>query len=601
MSKHRKKIPLIRYTSRDFDSIKRELSDYRRRYYSDISRDENQASFDEMMLDTVAYVGDVLSFYLDYSVNETFLDTAIEYNNIVKLGKQLGYKFKGNPSSFGIATFYAIFPANVTGLGPDERYLFNLKRGSEFNSVIGSGFILNEDVDFANPSNERVVARVDDATGIPTAYAVKAYGQLISGRIIEEFVPVGNFEEFLRIRLSANNISEVLSVIDSEGNEYFEVDYLSQDVVYRTITNRDPETNALAPSLLRPFVVPRRYVVEQEAAATYLQFGFGSERDVTTEPLIDPATVILEIFGKDYVTDSSFDPSKLLGTDKMGIAPGNTNLRVVYRTNNSDNVNASVNSITEVSNPIIQFRDITVLSQDLIRSVSDSLEITNEEPVVGDIASPTVEELKKRVFDSFGTQNRAVTLKDYRSFVYQMPPNLGAVKRVNIIQDPDSFKRNLNMYVISENSDGTLVRTNSTIKENLRVWLNQGRMINDSIDIIDAKIVNIGIDFIVVGEMEENRFDILSDAITTLQASYINKFNIGEPFFITDIYNILNNVDGVVDTTKVRISVRRGSNYSDTRFDLDKATSPDGRMIVVPDNVIFEIKFPLVDIKGSIK
>jgi len=596
----RRRLPLIRYTARDFESIKQELVDFRRRYYSNISKDENEASFDDMMTDLTAYVGDQLSFYLDYSVNESFLDTAIEFNNVLKLGKQLGYKYKGNPTSAGVATFFAIVPANAGGLGPDSSYLCTLKRGSEMTSTGGSGFILNEDVSFSNPQNQVVVARVNESTGLPTSYAVKAQGKIISGRIVEEIITIGDFQKFLRLELSGKNISEIISVTDDEGNEYYEVDYLSQDIVYKAIPNRTI-SNQFASSLLRPFVVPRRFIVERERTKTFLQFGFGSEKDVTSEPLIDPSTVILQVHGKNYVSDVSFDPTNILGTDKLGVGPSNTKLRITYRTNTADNVNAYINSITKMSNPIVEFANFNSLNLEITREVINSIEVTNEEHIVGDVTTPTVQELKLRIFDGFAAQNRAVTALDYKSFVYSMPPEFGAIKRVNVVQDPDSFKRNLNMYVISEASDGTLTTTNQTIKENLRVWLNQGKMINDTIDILDLKIVNIGIDFVVAGETETNKYEVLNDCLSALRNEFEKKEEGGEPFSITRVYKKLQKVPSVVDVIKVRIYQLRGGSYSDVRFDLDSLVSADGRFIEVPQNVILELKFPNVDIKGAVK
>ena len=245
-SSKRKNFPLVKYTNRDFESIKESLLDYKKRYYPNISKDQNESSFDDLMMDLVSYVGDQLSFYVDYSVNESFLDTAIEFNNVLKLGKQLGYKFRGNPTSTGIGTFFAIVPANAGGLGPDSAYLFTLKRGSELSSIGGNGFLLNEDIDFANPQNSVVVARVNESTGLPTAYAVKTHGKIISGRMVEEVINVGDFQKFLRLELSGRDISEVVSVVDSEGNEYFEVDYLSQDIIYKAIPNR-ADTSTTAP------------------------------------------------------------------------------------------------------------------------------------------------------------------------------------------------------------------------------------------------------------------------------------------------------------------------------------------------------------------
>ena len=164
----------IRYTSRDFAGIKEDLVQYTRRYYPEIYRDFNEASFGSLMLDTVAYVGDILSFYVDYQVNESFLDTAAELTNIVKLSKQLGYKYRGVPAATGVVAFYAIIPANEVGLGPNSLTLPILKAGSSANSINGSRYTLVEDVRFDDPGNDIVVARVDDATGFPSSYAIKA-------------------------------------------------------------------------------------------------------------------------------------------------------------------------------------------------------------------------------------------------------------------------------------------------------------------------------------------------------------------------------------------------------------------------------------------
>ena len=237
----------------------------------------------------------------------------------------------------------------------------------------------------------------------------------------------------------------------------------------------------------------------------------------------------------------------------------------------------------------------------MVSDVVGSAEINNDEPITGDITLPTTEELKIRMYDVFAAQNRAVTAQDYKSIVYSMPPEFGAIKRVNIMQDPDSFKRNLNMYVVSEDSVGSLVIANSSIKNNLKTWLNKSRMINDTVDILDARIVNIGIDFVAKGDVESNRFLILDRANIALREKYTQKLEIGEPFYVTDIYKVLQGVEGIIDVLSVTVSQKTGAAYSDTYFDIQGQTSPDGRYIEVPLNVILEVKNTAQDIKGAIK
>lgn len=589
----------IKYTSREFDSIRNDLIEHAKRYYYDTFKDFNEASFGSLMLDTVAYVGDILSFYLDYQVNESFLDSAIEYNNVLRLARQMGYKFKSNPSSFGTVAIYVIVPASTSGLGPDTAYLPMLRKGTQLSSTSGNTFLLDEEVRFDDPSNEIVVARTDTSTGLPTHYAVRSYGRIVSGVFQIETVIVGSFERFKRIKLDSNNISEIESVVDSEGNEYLEVEHLSQNTVYKEIINKG-DNKSTVPSLLRPLIVPRRFVLERDGTGTYLQFGYGGPSEVRTASVAEPKNVVLQLNGRDYITDTSFDPYKLLNTDKFGVAPANTTLTIRYRTNTAANVNAAAGSITRIVSPIIEFANRSDLDNSKVADVVSSLESFNDEPITGDVSLPSSEEIKRRTIDFFATQNRAVTQLDYEALIYAMPERFGSVKRCKVVRDQDSLRRNLNLYIISEDSRGKLLATNTTIKENVKIWLNRNKMISDTIDILDAKIVNIGIDFNVVVDEESNKFQVLADCNQAVRNLFSVMPYIGEPLYLTDIYSALNKVNGVVDTKFVKISRKISGDYSTVMFDIDQATSVDGRYISVPQNVILELKYPDTDIKGAI-
>ena len=596
-----KNYPAIQYTSRDFNSIKRDLVNYAKRYYANTYQDFSEAGFGSLMLDTVAYVGDILSFYVDYNVNECFLDTAIEYDNIIKLGRQMGFRFKGSSTSSGQASFYVIIPANSTGDDLDYAYVPTLKKGSHFSSGDGISFTLNENINFANPSNEQTIATVTDAGNV-TSYAIKAQGQVISGELFEERIIVGDYQKFFRTQLNGSNINEIISVIDSEGKEYYEVDYLAQDVIYRSLLNTDSDYKTETTAVLRPFAVPRRFMVEQIQGDMFLQFGYGSEDNTATDTLIDPSKVVLDIHGKDYTSDVSLDPTNLLGSDKFGIAPSNTILTITYRANTIDNVNVSANGLVNVDGPLFDFNDLSVLSGDQVENVINSLEVNNEEPILGDVSLPSTNELKQMIYNNFASQNRAVTALDYKAMCYAMPPQFGQIKRVNIIKDRGSLKRNLNAYLLSEDVNGHFIQTNSTIKLNLKQWLNRSRMINDTVDILDAKIINIGIDFDVVTSLNANRFDILEQAVASIGALLNEKLEIGEPFYFSTIYNRLNSIPGIADTTRVKVYQKTGNNYSSNfRFIIDNHISNDGRYIVVPDNAVLELKYPAVDIKGNIR
>ena len=599
MRNNKKRTP-IKYTSRDFDSIKTDLVQHVKRYYPDTFKDFNDASFGSIMLDAVSYVGDIMSFYLDYQANESFLVTALEYRNLIKLGKQLGYKFTGIPASVGLASFYVVVPANNLGLGPDVEYLPILKKGSTFSSTNGVGFILDEDIRFDHPLNEVVAAKINTSTGVPTSYAVKAFGKVSSGNLVIETIQVGEYERFRKIRLANSGVTEIISVFDSNGHEYYEVNYLSQNVVYKDISNSKAASKDLVPAVLRPFVVSRRFTVENIDGRTSLQFGYGSENELIAPPVVDPVDIALDVHGRKHSTDDAFDPSKLLDTDKFGVAPANTTLTITYRVNNSRSTNVAVGGLRNVGSPEFSYNNPLEINRDIANGVNSSLEVFNPEPIIGGTTVPSTPELKTRILDTFATQNRAVTTNDFHAMVYQMPAKFGSLKRASVVRDPDSFKRNLNLYVLAEDSNGKLIAPNSLLKENLKMWISRYKMIHDTIDILDAKIVNLGIRFKVVADPEINKFDVLAEATKALQNRYSEPLNIGEPFYLTDVYGVLNNVRGIIDTTKVELFLRTGSGYATTFFNFDDAMSADGRYLVCPKNVAFEIKYPTADIEGTV-
>jgi hypothetical protein len=591
---------LIRYTNREFNTIKQGLVDYAKRYYPDIYKDFSEASFGSLMLDSVAYIGDILSFYLDYQTNESFLDTAVEYDNIIRLGEQAGYKQPLRANSFGTISLYVLAPVAVNGTGPDVDYLPVLAKGSKFASNSGQVFTLLDDIDFANTDNEIVVATSDTQDGTPTGFAVKAIGRVISGETSREIVNVGDFTRFLSVPLSDPNITEVISVTDSEGHEYFQVDYLSQDTIFKAVTNKDPDTRKHVPSIAVVTSVPRRYTVFNRNNTIIIKFGYGSESSLKSDNIVHPSNVVLKMHGREYENDLSFDPSKLLETDKFGVAPANTTLTVTYRTNTTDNVNVATRGLTSVVEPLFIFKSDAV-NNTKINFVRDSLEIVNEEPINGDVSIPTVTELKQRINDVFSTQNRAVTSDDYEALIYRMPARFGKIKRAKILRDHDSFKRNLNLYLLSEDVKGKLITSNQVLKNNVKVWLNQYRMINDTIDILDPKIINIRINFVAVVDYSQDKLEALSVAITEIQEIFREGLDIGQPIYITKIYDKLNNLDEIVDVTNVKITNEVGGLYSDDTLSLKQYMSADGRILYAPENAIYELKYPNLDIKGTIK
>lgn len=599
MSDEQKKIIPINYTNREFQGIRKDLLQIAERHYPDTFQDFSQASFGSIMVDNLAYVADQLSFYLDYNVNETFLDTAYQYENIIRHGRTLGYKENGRASTFGKVALYVLVPASPTGLGPDRRYIPILKKGSSFSSDTGLNYVLTENVDFSEPKTQVIAAKSNTTTGAPTFYAIKTYGNVVSGRFGSERVVVGAYERFKTITLSKTNISEIISVFDEQGNEYYEVEYLAQDLIFKEISNSNYK-NDNVPSILKPFLASRKFTVNRSRNSVTLQFGSGKSGE--SNVVADPAEVAMDVFGKTYVTNTTFDPSRLTKNESMGIVPSDTTLTISYRSTNPTNSNLAVGALTRVTSALLDFEDRNSLSTTSISEVISSLEISNEEPIVGDITNPTSSEIKRRIFDTFPTQNRAVTQADYENMIYRMPSKFGSIKRCSAQRDPDSRRRNINIYVISEDNFNNLTLTNNTIKNNLKTWMNNYRMLSDTIDVLDAFIINYGIEFVVRPNIGADRFTLVDKCINILRDKYTNeKLFIGEHIDVAGIYTTLSGVEGVLSVSNIKIVNKNGSNYSSTQFDINENTSPDGSSIITPRNAVAELKFPTVDIVGKIK
>ncbi len=596
MSRKKSKVS-VNYTSKDFDSIRDDLVRLAERFYPDSFLDFSENSIGAMMIDSVAYVGDQLSFYIDYNVNESFLDTAVQPTNIVRQAAILGYRQPAQQSTYGAVAIYILVPATTTGLGPDRNYLPILKRGTRFSSEGGQQFVLYENVDFSDPSNLVVIGNINDS-GTPTQYAIRAYGKVVSGFYNQGALSVGAFERFKTVTIRQSNIAEIISVIDSEGNEYFEVENLSQDVVFKEIANSNYK-NDNVPSILKPMIVNRKFVVEYRGDSTILQFGSG-DVEVDSE-IAEPENVAFDIYGKSYVSSFSFDPTVLSKNSSTGVVPQNTTLFVTYRINNPSNSNVSAKSLNSVTSAILSFEDETVLLPNKVEQLRTSIEVENEEPIVGAIVNTDNEDIKRRALDGYASQNRAVTQRDYESLVYRMPNKFGSVKRCSAQKDSDSQKRNLNLYIIAEDSFGNLTVANNTLKNNLKTWINHYRMINDTVDILDALVVNFGVDFVVKASPGVEKNELLNDCINTLSEHFSKKMFIGEHVSISTMFSLLNSVRGVQDTVKIKLLQKTGANYSNVTYNFDDSFSPDGDSLIVPKNVIMELKFPQSDLRGKIR
>ena len=586
--------PQVNYYSRDFASIKASLVDYAKRFYPNEYNDFTQASFGSFLLDAMSYIGDTLSFQLDYQANENLLSTAINRGNILQLAKQMGWTESASPTVTGFVTVYVKVPAKPGNIGPDTDYLPVLKKNTLFTTNEGAVYSLGQDVDFSDESTEFVVSDVSESTGAPTHYAARQKAKVISGVIRTTSITVperATAVDFYKTTLTDTNIVEIVSVMDLEGNTYYQVEALTQNLVYKAVLNEN-KTASKTVNIMQPYVAARRFVTSFEDGTTTLTFGNGKEDSTSTlDTINDPTKVVLQKFAKDYVSTTMLDPTVINDNDKFGIGPSNTQLTVIYRSNTSDLISAGRNQIKNVSSPVFVFP--LAATDDLKKAATGgSIEVENDEPIAAARTTLTNDELREVALGVHYAQNRAVTIRDYESMTYRMPSQFGVIKRVRGTRDYFSPRRAINLYVLGQNNAGGLATTTTAVKTNVKTWLDKYKSISDSMDILDGRIVNFQIKYTLISNQAFPAIDANIAANLALR-DYFNrrKYNFGESINISEILKRMNDLEQVDDVIKVSFKDMVGAAYSTVHYDFDANTTADGRYIKIPEDHIFEIKF----------
>ena len=593
----------ISYLSKDYSDIKQEITNFAKRYYSNSLVDYSDSSPLSLLIDSIAYVGDIISYNMDYSANETFLDSALDRENILKIGLQNGYKVYNNSIINGVATFYMLLPSTNSYM-PDYSYSPVIRAGTQVSSKNGITFILTEDIKITKDivGLNYTIAEVDNITNNPLYFAVKFNGNVTSGRKGTRTYEIDDFIKFRKITLEANNVVEIISVLDSDGNEYYEVESLTQNVVHKLIKNYSQEGSS---SLVKPIYAKRRFTKSFNSNGTItLTFG-GIDNNVSLAPdlIFDPAKSIIDTYGREYITDRYFRPNTLIRGDNFGIGPANTILTITYRVSDYSTESVPENSLKNVEN-LLTFIDDTNLDLTRLNRVFNSIEVTNEEAFTRTNVQFTNQELKDNIGSYIQAQNRAVTDRDYESLIYSSHPNIGRVKRCRAVREKNNFKNNLKIYVISSDySNGVeyLSKCHYNIKQNLKNYLNNYKIMTDSIDIVDAKIINLGINYEILIDPNYNSYDVLGASQQVLKNLYLNKFYIGQNFSISEIYKQLRNITGLLDVTRVEIVNLNTDGYSKNSYIIDDNYTRDGLNLICPLNCIFEIKDTNKDIKGIVK
>jgi hypothetical protein len=557
-----------------------------------------------------AYVGDSLSFYLDHQFNELNLETAIEEKNIERLVRLAGVRATPKSPATAYINITVSIPAKLVSgeFVPDPELLPVVKSESVFVSTSGINFYLLDDVDFSVMTDDNFLDAIvtingQDSSGNPSSFSLTKEGVCSSGQLINETHVVGNsFIPFRTLPLRKGNVSEIVFVKDSDNNEYFEVDNLTQDLVYKRVLNNFDDKN-LVRERIEISPASRRFVKEfnRQTGKTAVRFGSG-RADVFDDDIIpDPSEFALPLFGDRKTFNSvTIDPNSFLETQTLGITPQNTIITVAYRSGGGVSHNVPAGSITTVSSLNMLFKSTPSPSN--IVNIRASTSVDNTIPAGGGEEEPTVEELRQIAINNKNSQNRIVTRQDLISRIYTLPNNFGRVFRAAVVDNPNN-PLGARLFLISRDSQKKLIISPDTLKDNLSIYLNQFRLISESIDILDAPIINISLKYSIAVEKGYNFQSVLNEVNYALKDYLkIENFQINQPLIISDISNLILNTAGVISLIELKFSgmngTVNGSAYSNFTY-VPSENLSRGMYFPSPGG-IFEVKYPDVDITGRV-
>jgi hypothetical protein len=644
----------IKYLNRDFSSFKTSLIEYSKTYFPRTYKDFSDASPGMMFIEMASYIGDVLSYYTDYQFKESLMPYAEERKNVLALANYLGYKTKPTKSSTTNIDLYQLIPSikdSNNNYIPDNNYALKIREYMEVSNESGVSFITIDPVDFSldskfSPREVTVYSR--DNYGIPQFFLLKKSTKVIAGKITTASFTVGSSVPFYKISLSENNVIDIIDVKDNDNNKWYEVDYLAQDLIFTETENTSFTNNTYVqyssevPKLIKSFKTSRKFVVNVTANnTTYLEFGAGT--DATSDEVIYPNSELVGIGLKNISNlNLNYDTSKLLNSETFGQSPSNTVLTVQYLVGGGLTSNSPSDTIKNISS-VTYLNDVSGLTpsqNSLLTTVKNSFRISNPSPAVGGQNEESVEEIRQNALANFGSQNRTVTVDDYISRIYSIPPRFGSIAKVMVIPNSDlsistnqtllngfvnnenqttlinnslenNFRKvnfdvsnpfSLNLYVLSYNSNKNLTQTNEALVYNIRHYLQKYKIISDSINIIDGYIINIGVDFKILVYNNFNKKEVLDQCLQKAKDFFnIDKWYFNQPININQLELELAKVEGVQSISEVVFKNlnQNNGNYSPHEYNLSEATH---NKIIYPslDPSVFEVKFPDNDIRGAV-
>ena len=635
----KKSVKEVRYLNKDFTSFKSNLIEFAKIYFPNQYNDFNESSPGMMFIEMASYVGDVLSYYVDNQFKESLLAFAEEKKTIYNMAQSLGYKPKlATAASVGLDIFQTV-PATSTGEGdgfqtnPDLSYAVSIKAGMEVLSETGVSFVTTEDCNFKfSSSYDPMNISIYESSGdTPVTYLLQKSIKASSGNVTTEYFQFNDAEKYKRIALANTDVTEIISCTDSDGNSWYEVPFLAQDTVFSDMENLSTNDDELytyadqAPYLLKLLKTARRFTTFiREDGKTEIRFGAGTSDSPDEEIVPNPDSVGSSLPGSPTYLNTAFDPSNFLATKAYGQAPSNTQLTIRYRFGGGVNNNIGANTLRSIQSSQILL-DTTGLSNNLANQTKASIAINNPTPAAGGRSAESIIEVKNNTLAYFQAQQRAVTKEDYITRVYALPAKYGNVAKAYIVQDTQLDSQSgansdgriinplaLNLYVLGFNATKKLAIVNQAVKENIQTYLTQFRMVTDAVNIKNAFVINVGVNFSLLTKVGYNKEEVVLKAIQKVKDYFnIDKWQIGQPIVLADIAYQLSLVDGVsavvppeednpnglpvLITNKFKVS----GGYSGNIYNINQATK-DGIVYPSLDPSCFELKFPNADIQGRV-
>jgi hypothetical protein len=604
----------INYINKDFTEYRNQLINYSQTYFPSTYTDFSNTSPGMMFIEQAAYVGDVLSYYLDNQIQENFLQYARQTNNIFDLAYMYGYKPKVTGLSSVSLDLYQQLPSKLSGSTyvPDYDYALYVNANTTITSTSAPSttFTLENPVDFtvSSSDNPTTVTIAQVSSGNPTYYLLKKTVTAYSGKINSTQIAFGAPQQFQTIEINASNIAGILDVKDSDGNNWYEVDYLGQDQVFDGIRNtntNDPNTytDTDAPYLLQTKQVQNRFATRFiSTTILQMQFGAGNPNDTTEDIVPNPFNVGLGLPFQQNKLTTAYSPTNFVFTNTYGVSPTNTTLTIRYYTGGGVQSNVAAGSLTNPDTSTIQFLK-GGLSTSTGQYIFDSFATNNPVAASGGQDGDTIEEIRQNSISQFSTQLRNVTQDDYLVRALSMDPKYGVISKA-WTQKPnaDEADTTLDIYVLTKDSNSYLTTASNTLKNNLKKYLEVYRMIGDTLSIKDAFVLNFAIEFEIITYPNFNNNIVLQDCITALTDYFnTNNWQINQPIIVADVRVLLDRVEGVQTLKLLTFTNKAGTSqgYSQWAYDMNGANQ-NGTIFPSLDPSIFELKYPNTDIKGRV-